>query len=92
MNRVETIKAISELTGESQKRTKEILEAVQTVVFEAMKAEDEVKLFDGVTFIGKHKDSRIARNPMDGSAVKVDEKTVPAVKFGKAAKDYVAGK
>lgn len=89
MNKKETIKAISEAINESQKRTAEILDAIQGVVFTSMAAKDEVKLFDGVTFVGVHKDACQKRNPATGTMVDVPAKTVPKVKFGKAAKDAV---
>lgn len=89
MTKKETIKAISEAINESQKRTAEILDAIQGVVFTEMANEGEVKLFDGVTFIGVHKDACVKRNPATGADVEVAEKTVPKIKFGKAAKDAV---
>ena len=87
MTKKETIKAISEAINESQKRTEEILDAMQSVVFAEMANEGEIKLFDGVTFVGQHKDACIKRNPLTGADVQVEEKTVPKVKWGKACKD-----
>lgn len=89
MTKKETIKAISEVINESQKRTAEILDGIQGVVFAEMAKEGEVKLFDGVTFVGQHKDACVKRNPATGADVQVEEKTVPKVKFGKACKDAV---
>ena len=89
MTKKETIKAISEVINESQKRTAEILDGIQGVVFAEMAKECEVKLFDGVTFVGQHKDACVKRNPATGADVQVEEKTVPKVKFGKACKDAV---
>lgn len=89
MNKAELIKAISTEMGKTQKEIKEVLEATQKVVYEEMANEGEVKLFDGLTLVGVHKDATVARNPMDGSSVNVPEKTVPKAKWGKAAKDAV---
>lgn len=89
MNRQEFIKAVAEKANKTQKETKEILEVMQEVVFDTMKEEDEVKIFDGVTLLGVHKDATTARNPKDGSEVAVPEKTVPKAKFGKTVKDYL---
>ena len=89
MNKAELIKAISAEMGKTQKEIKEVLEATQKVVYEEMANEGEVKLFDGLTLVGVHKDATVARNPMDGSSVNVPEKTVPKAKWGKAAKDAV---
>lgn len=89
MTKKETIKVISEAINESQKRTEEILDAMQEVVFAEMAKEGEIKLFDGITFVGIKKEACIKRNPLTGTNVEVPEKTVPKVKFGKACKDAV---
>lgn len=89
MKKTELIKEVAARTGSTQKAIKEILDTMQDVVFEVMNAEGEVKLFDGVTLAGVHKDARTARNPIDGSTVEVPEKTAPKAKFGKACKDAI---
>lgn len=87
MTKNETIKTISEAINETQKRTKEILEAIQSVTYAAMARQEEVKLFEGLTLVGIHKDACIKRNPLTGLDVAVPEKITPKAKFGKAAKD-----
>ena len=89
MNKTEFVKAIATETGFTQKDVKAVLDTAQTVAYEAMAKEEEVKVFDGLTLMGVHKDATTARNPMDGSTVNVPEKTVPKAKWGKAAKDAV---
>lgn len=91
MTKRETIKKISEAINETQKRTTEILDAMQTIVFEGMAAQDEVKLFDGVIFTGVHKDACVKRSPSTGENIDVPEKTVPKVKFGTVCKRAVNG-
>lgn len=92
MNRTEFVKEISNrLTVMTQKDVKAVLEAAQAVAYEAMAKEEEVKVFDGLTLVGVHKDATTARNPLDGSTVNVPEKTVPKAKFGAVAKRIVNG-
>ena len=91
MNKTEFIKGIATATGFTQKDVKVVLEAAQTVAYEAMAKEEEVTIFDGLKLMGVHKDATTARNPLDGSVVQVKEKTVPKAKFGVAAKRIVNG-
>jgi DNA-binding protein HU-beta len=89
MNRADYVKAIAQKTGYTQKDVKAVIDAAQEIAYNTMASEDEVKVFDGLTLIGVHKDATTARNPMDGSTVNVPAKTVPKAKWGKAAKDAV---
>ena len=91
MNRADFVKAIAQETGYTQKDVKAVLDAAQTVAYEAMAKEEEVTIFDGLKLSGIHKDASTARNPKDGSIVDVPEKTVPKAKFGVAAKRIVNG-
>ena len=91
MNKTEFVKAIATETGFTQKYVKAVLEVAQTVAYDAMAKEEEVKIFDGLTLVGVHKEATTARNPLDGTTVNVPEKTVPKAKWGKAAKDAVNG-
>lgn len=89
MNKTEFVKAVATATGYTQKDVKAVFEAAQEVAYGAMAKEEEVKIFDGLTLVGVHKDATTARNPMDGSTVNVPAKTVPKAKWGKFAKDAV---
>lgn len=89
MNRTEFVKAVATATGYTQKDVKAVFDAAQEVVYGVMAKEGEVKVFDGLTLVGVHKDATTARNPKDGSTVDVPAKTVPKAKWGKTAKDAV---
>ena len=89
MNRVDYVKAIATATGYTQKDVKAVLDAAQTVAYEAMAKEEEVKVFDGMTCAGVRKPACVKRNPLTGEDVNVPEKVVPKTKWGKAAKDAV---
>lgn len=89
MNKTDYVKAVATATGFTQKDVKAVLDAAQAVAYETMAKEEEVKVFDGLTLIGQHKDATTARNPMTGATIEVGEKTVPKAKWGKYAKDIV---
>lgn len=91
MNRTEFVKAVATATGYTQKDVKAVLDAAQTVTYEAMEKEEEVKVFDGLTLVGVRKPACVKRNPLTGENVNVPEKVAPKAKFGKAAKDAVNG-
>lgn len=89
MTKSEFIKAVAEVTGDSKKKIGSIVDAMQTVAFNEMKAEREVKIFDGVSLSGKMAEARTARNPLTGEAVSVPAKVVPKVKFGAPVKTAI---
>ena len=89
MNRTEFIKAVAEQVEMTQKAVKEVLEVMQEVAYGEMAKCEEVKIFDGLTLLGVHKDACQKRNPATGEIVDVPAKNAPKAKFGKAAKDAV---
>lgn len=89
MNRTEFVKAVAEATTKTQKEIKEVLDVMQTVAYAEMAKCEEVKLFDGLTLVGVHKDACQKRNPMTGEMVEVAAKNAPKAKFGKACKDAI---
>ena len=89
MNRSDYVKAIATETGFTQKDVKAVLDAGQTIVYEAMAKEEEIKVFDGLTLVGVKKAACVKRNPLTGADVEVPEKIAPRAKFGKALKDAI---
>lgn len=89
MTRAELVKAYAEVNGMTQKLAKEQYDRLQTVVVDALKAEGEVKLFDGVTLVVKEVAEREARNPQTGETIVVPAHRSPKAKFGKAIKEAI---
>ena len=89
MNRTEFVKAVAEATSKTQKEIKEVVEAMQTVAYAEMAKCEEVKIFDGLTLVGVHKEATTARNPMTGATVDVPAKNAPKAKFGTACKNAI---
>lgn len=91
MTRAEFVKAVAERAEITQKATKEILDVMQEVAYAEMAKEEEVKIFDGLTLTGVHKEARTARNPLTGETVEVAAKTAPKAKFGAVCKRIING-
>ena len=89
INQNEYVKLIATATGYTQKDVKAVLDAAQTVAYEAMAKEEEVKVFEGLTLVGVKKAACVKRNPLTGADVQVPEKVAPKAKFGKAIKDAI---
>lgn len=89
MNRTEFVKAVATATEKTQKEIKEILEAMQEIAYTQMAKCEEVKIFEGLSLLGVHKDASVKRNPATGGTVDVPAKNVPKAKFGKFAKTAV---
>lgn len=89
MNKVELIREVANKTGFTQKDVKFILQGIQDAVFDNMRGEEGVKVFDGVTLEAVYKEAHDGRNPKTGEAISVPAKYVPHVKFGRAIKEAV---
>lgn len=79
MNKRELIAAMSEKTGGNLAQTKEMLEAFQDVVSEALEKGDKVTLVGWGTFSVADRPERSGRNPVTGEALTIPAKRV--VKF-----------
>lgn len=71
MNKTELIKAVAEKVGKSQKDTLAVIDALFEAIGGALVNGDEVKITSFGTFKSVKVDERTARNPQDGSAIKV---------------------
>ena len=97
MNRQGLVRALAEKLNENQKDfsytmkdASYILESLQNVVFDTLKDEEEVKLFDGLVLAVVEKNARMARNPMTGELIEVPAKKAVKAKFGKAIRDLLS--
>lgn len=97
MNKQGLIRALAEKLNDnqkdfsySQKDAAYILDSLQNVVFDTLKDEEEVKLFDGLVLSVVEKSARTARNPMTGETIEVPAKKTVKAKFGKAVKELFA--
>ncbi|MBQ0035600.1 MAG: HU family DNA-binding protein [Firmicutes bacterium] len=89
MNRAEFVKAVATATNKTQKETKELVDAMAQIIVDQLKAREEVKVFDGITFDTKDVEARERRNPFTGETFMADAKVKPVCKFGKSVKEYL---
>lgn len=75
----------------SQNDVKVLLDAIQDIVYQAAKNEDEVSIINGLTLTSTIREAHTARNPRTGETFDVPAKRIPKVKIGKNFKDAVLG-
>lgn len=73
----------------SQAEIKEVIAAIENVVYEGMANLDEVPVFNGITLLGVKKEAHTSRNPRTGEQIMIPEKIVPRAKIGSHAKKIV---
>ena len=91
MNKNDLLAAIAAKADVAKTTVDGVLTAFAEVVIEALNSDDEVHLVGLGKFTAVHRDARVARNPFDGSSVKVDAKYAPKFKPSVAFKDAVSG-
>lgn len=97
MNRTEFIKTVTNAINENeeisykvtQKMIREIMDIVDTVVYETVNADESVQPITGLTLTRVFKEARTARNPITGATVDCPAKYSPKAKFGKAFKTAI---
>ncbi len=87
MNKAEFISAVSDAAGSSKSEATAHVEAVISVVTNALKGDNEVTLVGFGTFKAKKREARTGRNPRTGESIQIAASTVPSFKAGKALKD-----
>lgn len=89
MNKTDLVKAVAEKSGYRREDMNVVLKALEDVVVEAVTAQDEVKLFTGLTIRGTQEEARVCRNPQNGNPIHVPAHTGVKVKVTKYFKDRV---
>ncbi|MBQ7793111.1 MAG: HU family DNA-binding protein [Clostridia bacterium] len=89
MNKSELIAAVAEQAAISKKDAEKAVNAVVSVVTDALVDGDKVQLVGFGTFEVRARDARTGKNPRTGEAIKIAASKVPAFKAGKALKDAV---
>lgn len=89
MNKVAFIKAVAAKSGVKVPDVKEILEAMQDVVFENLSEAGEIQFMDLGKLKKQDKPAGTARNPMTGETIEVAAKTVVKFRLSKKLKDSV---
>lgn len=74
MTKSELISAVANEAGFSKKDTETAIEALETVVIRALKADDKIKIIKGLSLETKVVPAHVGRNPKTGESVNVPEK------------------
>lgn len=89
MNKSELIAAVAEQAALSKKDAEKAVNAVISVVTDALVDGDKVQLVGFGTFEVRAREARTGKNPRTGEAIQIAASKVPAFKAGKALKDAV---
>ena len=89
MNKNELISRMAEVEGTTKKAAGEQVEAILSVITEALANGDEVSLTGFGKFSVTERAAREGRNPQTGEAIQIAASKSPKFKAGKALKDMI---
>ena len=89
MTKKEIVKQISDKTGLTQLKTKEIVQQTFDAIMETLFAEGRIELRNFGVFEVKRRKARKARNPRTGERVDVPPKSVVTFKPGKEMEEKI---
>ena len=89
VNKSELVDAIADKAELSRTDAGKALDALTSVVSDALKGGDQVALTGFGTFLSRRREAREGRNPKTGETIQIAAANVPAFKAGKALKDAV---
>ncbi len=89
MNKAQLINSISEKTGLSKSKSKEVLDAVTSTITETLTEGDKVTLVGFGTFTTTERPARKAMNPKTSEVIDVPAKRVAKFKPGAALSNTV---
>ena len=91
MTKKEIVKDISDITGLTQLKTKEVVQKTFDAIVETLLAQGRIELRNFGVFEVKRRKARKARNPRTGSRVDVPPKYVVTFKPGKEMEEKIRG-
>jgi DNA-binding protein HU-beta len=91
MTKTELIAGIAEVAGLSKADAERALGAFVSVVTDALKGGEEVRMLGFGTFSTTKRAATIGRNPKTGESISIPAKTSPRFKTGQRLKGAVAG-
>jgi len=90
MTRSELVEIIARTQeGITRREAEAVVNTIFTAIAEAMARGDRVELRGFGSFVTKHRNARVGRNPKTGEAVQVPPKIVPHFKPGKDLREKV---
>ncbi len=92
MNKNELVSAIAAETGMTKENAQKAVDAFTSVVTNALKKGDDVRLVGFGTFSCSKRAAREGRNPQTGATIQIPAALIAKFKPGKALKDAVNNK
>ena len=89
MNKSELIDAVADAAGITKADSSRALNSVISAISDAMAKGEQVSILGFGTFLVRHRNARVGRNPQTGAEIQIKAANVPAFKPGKALKDAV---
>ena len=89
MNKADLVEEIVNQTGLTKKTSREAVDAMTSVITDALAREEKVTLVGFGTFRVMKRKTRRGRNPKTGEEIQVPAKKVPKFKPGKALRERV---
>lgn len=91
MNKAELINAVAQQSGLTKKDSEAAIDALVSVVEEALAKEEKVVLVGFGTFETKNRAARKGRNPQTRETITIPATKAPVFKAGKSLRDRVNG-
>ncbi|TET44706.1 HU family DNA-binding protein [Candidatus Aerophobetes bacterium] len=89
MNKAELVEEVANQTGLTRKASREAIDAMTSVVTDALARGEKVTLVSFGTFQVMERKARRGRNPQTGETIQIAAKKVPRFKPGKGLKEAV---
>ena len=87
MNKKQLVAKISSTLGQSKADAERTFDSITTIILDALKNDDTVKIAGFGTYKVAKRKARVGRNPRTGESIQIAASTVPSFKAGKAFKD-----
>jgi len=87
MNKAELVEEVANQTGLTKKTSRETIDAMTSVISDALAREEKVALVGFGTFQVRQRKARTGRNPQTGKTIQIPAKKVPKFRPGKELKE-----
>lgn len=89
MNKADLIEELSAETGLTKRASREAIDAITSVVTDALARAEKVTLVGFGTFQVRERKARTGRNPQTGEEIRIPARKVPRFKPGKGLREAI---
>ena len=89
MNKKQLVAKISSTLGQSKADAERTFDSITTIILDALKNDDTVKIAGFGTYKVAKRKARVGRNPRTGESIQIPASRRPKFTVGKALKDAV---